>query len=238
MPKVVGIELPTGKRLLMEAALRLATATRSIAVLSLREISREAGLNHNTFYRHFKTKDDLGLAVINYVTEELRVKLHSLRYEAAENEAKKLHKRSELNELEFTLLKARKVIEETLRLFFDYVTEHPHAFIVGVTELHGSSKVVRKALANALDDFANDMTDDIMALGLVPSLEKETVKGISAMIIPHLFNQSLIYLEFPKRRAEICSEGQTLMMTLFAGALALENNDIEVWKAIPILKEK
>jgi AcrR family transcriptional regulator len=232
------MEIPTGKRLLMEAALKLATATRSIAVLSLREISREAGLNHNTFYRHFKTKDDLGLAVINYVTEELRVKLHSLRYEAAENEAKKLHKRAELNDWEFTLLTARKVNEETLRLFFDYVTDHPHAFIVGVTELHGTSKVVRKALANALDDFAIDMTDDIIALGLVPWLGKETIKGISSILISYLFNQSLIYLEHPKRRAEICNEGQALTMMLFAGALALANSDIGLLKAIPILTQK
>jgi len=46
-----------GKRLLMEAALRLTSTSRSLSSLGLRELAREAGLNPNTFYRHFRDVD-------------------------------------------------------------------------------------------------------------------------------------------------------------------------------------
>ena len=38
-----------GKRLLMDAALRLTSTSRSLSSLGLRELAREAGLNPNTF---------------------------------------------------------------------------------------------------------------------------------------------------------------------------------------------
>jgi len=49
--------MATGKRQLMDAALRMLARQQHAETLSLRELAREAGLNHNTFYRHF---DSLG----------------------------------------------------------------------------------------------------------------------------------------------------------------------------------
>ena len=60
--------LAQGKRLLMEAALKLNASTRSLNALSLRELAREAGLNPNTFYRHFKDFEELGMAIIGEMT--------------------------------------------------------------------------------------------------------------------------------------------------------------------------
>ena len=66
-----------GKRLLMEAALRLTSTSRSLSSLGLRELAREAGLNPNTFYRHFRDVDDLGLAVIRDISTQLREPLRA-----------------------------------------------------------------------------------------------------------------------------------------------------------------
>ena len=52
-----------GKRQLMAAALRLSSTSRSLSNLGLRELAREAGLNPNTFYRHFRDVDDLGMEI-------------------------------------------------------------------------------------------------------------------------------------------------------------------------------
>ena len=49
--------LSGGKLKLIQAALRLITQSRSLTSLGLRELAREAGLNPNTFYRHFKNPD-------------------------------------------------------------------------------------------------------------------------------------------------------------------------------------
>ena len=53
--------LAGGKLKLVQAALRLITQSRSLTSLGLRELAREAGLNPNTFYRHFRNLDEFGL---------------------------------------------------------------------------------------------------------------------------------------------------------------------------------
>ena len=68
----------SGRQKLMEAALELAATTRSLASLGLREVARHAGLNPNTFYRHFKDFDDLGVAMLDELGTELRA---GLRYD-------------------------------------------------------------------------------------------------------------------------------------------------------------
>ncbi|MDF5872783.1 TetR family transcriptional regulator [Pseudomonas aeruginosa] len=57
-----------GKRALLEAALRLGSSSRSLGAIGLRELAREAGLNPNTFYRHFRDIDDLGLTMIRDIS--------------------------------------------------------------------------------------------------------------------------------------------------------------------------
>ncbi|MCK8282620.1 TetR family transcriptional regulator, partial [Erwinia amylovora] len=49
----------------MEAAFSQLSAERSFASLSLREVSREAGIAPNSFYRHFRDVDELGLTMVD-----------------------------------------------------------------------------------------------------------------------------------------------------------------------------
>ncbi|MDF5940116.1 TetR family transcriptional regulator [Pseudomonas aeruginosa] len=67
-----------GKRALLEAALRLGSSSRSLGAIGLRELAREAGLNPNTFYRHFRDIDDLGLTMIRDISTQLRQPLRQL----------------------------------------------------------------------------------------------------------------------------------------------------------------
>lgn len=209
-----------GKRLLMEAALRLAAISRSLSGLGLRELAREAGLNPNTFYRHFKTVDDLGLAMIADMAARIRQPLRNLRIEAAQ--------RAELGaptELIFgiDLARGQRVCRETVELFFDYVAKNPQAFIVGVRELHGSSKVLREALEQIMDDFANDMAEDLGKLQLLPNLEPAAIRQVSSMISRQLFQQSLDYIEQIDRRPAICAQAQQQILMMFAGASVLQS---------------
>lgn len=74
-----------GKRKLIDAALRLAAARRSFAGLGLRELAREAGLNPNTFYRHFRDMEDLALTAVAEVGNELRPMLRAVRWAVAQD---------------------------------------------------------------------------------------------------------------------------------------------------------
>src|SRR5471030_2495296 len=81
-----GQELPAGKRKLIEAALRLTAEGRSFASLGLRELAREAGLNPNTFYRHFDALDELAREAVEWVSRRLRPMLRRERWLAAHDE--------------------------------------------------------------------------------------------------------------------------------------------------------
>ncbi len=208
-----------GKRLLMEAALRLAAISRSLSGLGLRELAREAGLNPNTFYRHFKTVDDLGLAMIADMAARIRQPLRDLRVEAAQ--------RADLGtpaKLTFgiDLARGQRVCSETVELFFEYAAQNPQAFIVGVRELHGSSKVLRDALEQMMEAFANDMAEDLGKLQLLPNLEPAAIRQVSSMISRQLFQQSLDYIEQVERRPAICAQAQQQILMMFAGATVLQ----------------
>jgi AcrR family transcriptional regulator len=215
-PKTVTAQ---GKRLLMDAALRLAAVSRSLSGLGLRELAREAGLNPNTFYRHFKTVDDLGLAMISEMAARIRQPLRDLRIEAAQRA-----EQSTPATLTFgiDLDRGRRVCSETVELFFGYAAQNPQAFIVGVRELHGSSKVLREALERMMEDFANDMAEDLGQLQLLPSLEPAAIRQVSSMISRQLFQQSLDYIEQVDRRPAICAQAQQQILMMFAGATVLQ----------------
>ena len=63
---------------LMQAALELVGKGSSYTALGIREITREAGVVPTAFYRHFKTTDELGLALV----EESGLTLRRLLREA------------------------------------------------------------------------------------------------------------------------------------------------------------
>lgn len=215
-PKTVAAQ---GKRLLMEAALRLASISRDLGGVGLRELAREAGLNPNTFYRHFKTVDDLGLAMIADLATRIRQPLRDLRIEAAQRADQGAAAKLTFG---IDLSRGQRVCQETVELFFAYAAENAQAFIVGVRELHGSSKVLRQALEQMMEDFANDMAEDLENLKLLPSLEPAAVRQVSSMISRQLFQQSLDYIEQVERRPAICAQAQAQILMMFAGATVLQ----------------
>lgn len=210
-----------GKRLLMEAALRLASSRRSLSSIGLRELAREAGLNPNTFYRHFADVDDLGLAIIRDIATQLRQPLRALRREAAER-APAAGAAAHLP-LGLDFARGQRVCQETVRLFFDFVEQNPEAFVIGVRELHGPSPVLREALGKVMDDFGADMAEDIAQFHLLPNVPEAEVEQLSRAISRQLFQQSLDYLELPEgRREEVCALAERQILLLFTGASVLQ----------------
>lgn len=210
--------LAQGKKLLLDAALRLMARTHSLSSLGLRELAREAGLNPNTFYRHFGSIEELGLLLINQIGAQLRAPLRELRREAAQYA---LGQEGREFLLGADLSRGRLVCRETVQLFFDFVARNPDSFIVGMRELHGASPVLRQALRDLMADFAQDMADDIAEFRLVPGVDDETLLRMASVITRHLFVLAQEYLEREERRDEIRGEAEELIITLLAGALVL-----------------
>ncbi|RDK11318.1 TetR family transcriptional regulator [Cupriavidus lacunae] len=165
-----------GKRRLIDAALRLAAAKRSFAALSLREIAREAGLNPNTFYRHFSDMEDLAITAMAEVGAELRPMLRAIRWAAARDNP-------------------GEVASRACEALFRYAQHHPDAFLVGACGITGPQPALRVAIRAVLDDIAAEMAEDIERLGLCPKLPRTVVDEVCACIVSYLFHQCVDYIE-------------------------------------------
>lgn len=206
-----------GRQRLIDAALELASTTRSLASLGLREVTRCAGLAPNSFYRHFKDFDDLGLAAVEMLGSELRRGLRERRRRLSPG----LKSRTLVTTGKQVNASAREVISATVGLVLDFVTEHPTAYIVGIRELNGSSPTMRKAVNQLLDAFAADMAEDVQSMVDFPGLEPDTVHEISRQVIRQMTFFSMDYLEHPARRDEIREQAERFIVRLFVGELAM-----------------
>ncbi len=209
-----------GRQRLISAALQLASTTRSLASLGLREVTRYAGLNPNTFYRHFKNFDDLGLAAIEQLGGELRRGLRERRRRPVRGR-KPLPKSAKPQSPAQMLMEGEKVVRESIALVLDFVTEHRAAYVVGIREMHGTSPVMRAALTRLLDEIAVDMAEDIEVLLPQTDLAAEARLEISRVVIRQMTFFSMDYLEQPQQRDAIRQQAERFVMRLFVGELAL-----------------
>lgn len=190
-----------GRERLIAAALRLAAEKRSLVALGVRELGRMAGLNPNTFYRHFKTLDELSVAVIDEFAQDLAPALRAIRLSGE---------------------KPDRISLSTVEYVFDYARQHPEAFIVGVRELYGSSSVLQDALRARIRQVAAEMSEDILAIGAVPGITQAMLDELAEPVVEHVFHRTLDYLEAPKRRAELVRRTAHFIDALFTGAVAMK----------------
>lgn len=191
--------MSAGKLKLIQAALKLATESRSLTSLGLRELAREAGLNPNTFYRHFRNLDELGLQVLGYIADELKTGVRELRNVADTSD---------------------QAVASTVSFVYRYFLENRAATTVAVRELYGPSPLLRRALENQLDASAREMAEDILNLRLVSSrLPQATVLEISHMTIRYLLFRAMDYIEKPEQRLAIQQESERFINRQFRGAL-------------------
>jgi AcrR family transcriptional regulator len=202
MESALDPDVAPGKRKLIEAALRLTAGGRSLTTLGLRELAREAGLNPNTFYRHFETLDDIALEAIESVSHKLRPMLRRGRWLTTHDEPYGVPRRA-------------------CAAFFAFVLENPEAFLRALVEYHGTSATLRAAVRENLRDVSTEMSDDVVQLQLMPELPRATVDEICTQIVLHLFHLSSEYLASAEQRDALLDYSERFVVRLFAGATAL-----------------
>ncbi len=191
-----------GRQRLIQAALRIGASRRSLQSLGLRELAREAGLNPNTFYRHFGSLEELSQAIIDELGRDLRTNLRGIRRTV----------RSPVAE----------ATPRTVEYVFDFAARNPDAFIVAVRELHGAMPGVREALQRMIADVAQEMVEDVQFLNIGPALAEATLRDISHTVVTHVFHQTLDYIEFPGRRSQILRQTVRFIDMLFVGAALMQ----------------
>jgi AcrR family transcriptional regulator len=127
------------RRRLIEAALRL-IEREGFASLSLREVTREAGVAPATFYRHFHDMNDLGLALIDEVGVMLRQLMRQARRRISEGGS---------------------VTRSSVEVFMEFIKNNGNLFRLLLGERIGSTPSFRSELQAELNHFIGDLTEDL-----------------------------------------------------------------------------
>jgi AcrR family transcriptional regulator len=188
-----------GKRLLMAAAAKLAARQGSAQAVSLRELAREAGLNHNTFYRHFDSLDDLLGSIVATFGQQLRDGLAQARRDAPSADA---------------------ITATVLGWLLDFALAHPDVFTVALRERHGPPGPMRQAVTTMLQHIQDDMLSELNARQALPPLPEATLRPLLAIIIDQALKTCLEHIEAPAHRARRIAEAKILFDTLMIGAVA------------------
>jgi TetR/AcrR family transcriptional regulator, fatty acid biosynthesis regulator len=164
---------------LCEAALSLIGQGRGFTSLSLREITREAGIVPAAFYRHFSDLDQLGLALVEMGGVTLRRLLREARRDGI----------PPTDMLRGSVLIYKRFVEER-RLVFRFIA----------SERGGGSPVIRNAIRTEETHFASEMAQDLRALGALTELSSTSLQMVCGLVVSTMLNAASDILDLPKNQ--------------------------------------
>lgn len=154
------------RQALMDAARSLMDSGRGFGSLSLREVTRTAGIVPTGFYRHFHDMDELGLALVAEVGETFRATLRQVRR----------------NEFELG-----GMIEASTRIFLDAVAANRAQFLFLAREQYGGSQPVRQALGMLRQRITDDLAADLKLMNRMPQLDDAAMDVIADLVVKAVF---------------------------------------------------
>lgn len=126
------------RRAILDSALKQLSQNRSFSNLSLREVTREAGIAANSFYRHFDNMDELGLTLVDEAGMSLRQLLRKARERIDE---------------------PGTAIDSSVDTFLEFLLAHPNHFRLLLKEKAGNTEAFRQAIQKELDYFTEELSD-------------------------------------------------------------------------------
>lgn len=126
------------RRQLIDAALGQLSAERSFSSLSLREVSKEAGLAPTSFYRHFSDMNELGLTLVDEAGLTLRQLMRQARQRIA---------------------KGGSVIKISVQTFMEFIDDNANIFRLLLRERSGTSADFRAAVNREIHYFTLELAD-------------------------------------------------------------------------------
>jgi AcrR family transcriptional regulator len=186
---------------LVEAALALIGQGRSYTSLSLREITREAGVVPAAFYRHFRDLDELGLALVEMGGVTLRRLLREARRDG---------------------IPPTDMLRGSVLIYKRFVEERPLVFRFIAGERGGGSRAIRQAIRTEESHFASEMAQDLRALGTLPDLSSASLQMICGLVVTTMLNAASDILDLPpgqpRQEQELVGNFVRQLRLVFLGA--------------------
>ncbi|MCC2656839.1 MAG: TetR family transcriptional regulator [Panacagrimonas sp.] len=164
------------RQALMEAALAMVATGRSFPSLSLREVTRDAGVVPASFYRHFRDMDQLGLALVDETCQRLRKLIRAARTTQAPGD---------------------NMLAASVSTFLLYVNANRPAFHFLTRERYGGTKDVREAIAREIRGFTLDLAADFARFPHFNQLPRHDVEMMSTLLVNTVVSALGEMLELP-----------------------------------------
>jgi AcrR family transcriptional regulator len=163
------------RQALLDAALEL-LESQSFSSLSLRQVTRTAGIVPTAFYRHFANTEELGLALIDESFRTLRAMLRAARANPRTYE---------------------RVIPSSVEILVRHVHDHDAHFRFIARERFGGMAVLRHAIRSEIRLFASELATDLARFPARDRWTTEDLQLLGGLIVNAMVSTAEAILEAP-----------------------------------------
>ena len=189
------------RRAIIDAAISELSDSQSFAALSLRVVARKAGIAPNSFYRHFKDMEELGLTLVDESGLTLRQLMRKARQRFKKNGS---------------------VIVTSVKTFFEFTETNANILRLLFHERSGTTRALRDAVAREIQYFIVELTDYIQSIGY----EKEIAYTQAEAMVAIIFNAGAESLAAkPQQRQQLEKRAIDQLRLIALGARVLYLND-------------
>lgn len=193
---------------LLDAALMLLEGEQSFAGLSLREVTREAGVVPTAFYRHFPDMDALGLALVDESVVTLRQMMRAARGGQ---------------------LPAEQMIRRSVEVFVLHVRANSRYFHFLLRERGGGRVALRNAIRTEIRLFVSELATDLARIPPLTPWPTADLQMMAGLIVSTMLNAVADILDLPAGRPE----DERALIELLAKQLRLIVLGASLWKPSP-----
>ncbi|MFT7110118.1 MAG: AcrR family transcriptional regulator [Psychrobacter glaciei] len=188
------------RQAIIDAALDL-SKDKGFPALSLREVTREAGIAPATFYRHFVDMNDLGLALVDQVSLILRQIMRQARHR----------------------IKVKgSVISTSVNTFMEFVENYPNLVRLLNTDVASGPKQFRESIARETRRFVEEVIDDLDTPGQQERQPLLHITEVAEMMVLLMFSQGVMALEMTAdQRQDLIKKLNLELRIVLAGSHAL-----------------
>ena len=163
------------RQALMDAALTLMHEGAGFSGLSLREVSRQAGLVPTRFYRHFPDLDALGEELAVEACRQLRVVMRQVRKKAQGGAA----------------------ITESVTALVEFIRHNPLYFEFLARERAGGPPKVRETIHTQMRQFVAELAEDLQQWPIYTDFTRDDLAMLADLVVNTVIHLALDLLALP-----------------------------------------
>lgn len=191
---------------IIDAALKLLGPHRSIATLSLREVSRAADIAPNSFYRHFSSTDELAVALIEQAGTSLRDIIWKARSRVEAGDS---------------------VIRASVESFLQQLQSDPPYLPLLLREGAVGSNAFKKAVDRQLEFFETELQADLVRLSAANNAPVHDAPLTARAITRLVFAMGTSAVDLPcTRYPQLIADISEMVRVIMVGTQALAEGKI------------